>query len=187
MDIKPQMIVNQIGLLAKKIAKGLIYAFIALVALYLIFKAWEYKTESDQQQAIQASKTQLSENFVTLSQHVATYSPLLVGTSALTVVQRGANAPLFQYLLGSNYQEWISALEESSPLMYVGQQILGAGCQKLGCPIAQAAFVIDPVKGRIYAAMIEGGKTSYYGLAEGEIAPAAFEKWVSNQAVEGGK
>jgi hypothetical protein len=187
MDIKPQMILNQVGLLAKKIAKMLIYGFIALVLLYLIFKAWEYKAESDQQEAIKESQNQQSENFANVSQYVATYSPLVVGSSSLTFVQRSGNEPLFKYLLGSSYENFISALENSAPLVYVGSQILGSGCPKLGCAASQAAFVIDPSKGRIYAAMIESGKTSYFGLTGGQAAPPAFEKWAASPAVEGAK
>ena len=184
MDIKPQMIVNQIGLLAKKIAKVLIYAFIALVLLYIAFKAWEYQAESDQQQAVKVSQTQQSENFSNGSQYVATYSPLLVGSSSLSFVQRPNNEPLFKYLFGASYPNFITALEDSASLVYVGPQILGTGCQKLGCTVSQAALVIDPSKGRIYAALIEGVKVSYFGLAEGQAVPPAFEKWASTQIVE---
>ena len=187
MDIKPQMIVNRVGLLAKKIAKILIYGFIALVLLYLTFKAWEYKAESDQQESVKKSQTQQSEKFANVSQYVATYSPLVVGSSSLTFVERSGNEPLFKYLLGANYQNFISALENSTPLVYVGQQILGSGCPKLGCAASQAAFVIDPSKGRIYAALIENGKTSYFGLTEGQAVPPAFEKWATTPAVEGAK
>ena len=187
MDIKPQMIVNQVGLLAKKIAKILIYGFIALVLLYLIFKAWEYKAESDQQDAVKKTQTQQSEKFAIVSQYVATYSPLVVGSSSLTFVQRSGNEPLFKYLIGASYQNFISALENSASLIYMGSQILGSGCSKLGCAASQAAFVIDPSKGRIYAALIEGGKTSYFGLTEGQAVPPAFEKWASTPVVEGAK
>jgi len=187
MDIKPQMIVNRVGLFAKKIAKILIYAFIALVLLYLTFKAWEYKAESDQQESVKKSQTQQSEKFAIVSQYVATYSPLVVGSSSLTFVERSGNQPLFKYLLGANYQNFISALENSTPLVYVGQQILGSGCPKLGCAASQAALVIDPSKGRIYAALIENGKTSYFGLTEGQAVPPAFEKWATTPAVEGAK
>ena len=187
MDIKPQMILNQVGLLAKKIAKVLIYAFIALVLLYVAFKAWEYKTESDQQQAVKQSQTQQSEKFAIVSQYVATYSPLVVGSSSLTFVQRSGNEPLFKYLLGASYQNFISSLENSASLVYVGSQILGSGCLKLDCAASQAAFVIDPSKGRIYAALIESGKTSYFGLTEGQAVPPAFEKWASTPTVEGAK
>lgn len=187
MDIKPQMIVNQVGLLAKKIAKILIYGFITLVLLYLIFKAWEYKTESDQQAAVKESQAQQSEKFASVSQYVATYSPLVVGSSSLTFVQRSGNEPLFKYLLGANYQNFISALENSAALIYVGSQILGSGCSKLGCTVSQAAFIIDPSKGRIYAALIEDGKTRYFGLTEGQAVPSAFERWASTPAVEGAK
>jgi len=184
MDIKPQMIVNQIGLLVKTIAKILIYGFIALVLLYVIFKAWEYKAESDQQAAVKELQTQQSEKFANVSQYVATYSPLVVGSSSLTFVQRSGNEPLFKYLLGGSYQNFISALENSASLVYVGSQILGSGCPKLGCAASQAAFVIDPSKGRIYAALIEGGKTNYYGLTEGQAVPPAFEKWATTPAAE---
>ena len=187
MDIKPQMILNQVGLLAKKIAKVLIYAFIALVLLYVAFKAWEYKTESDQQQAVKQSQTQQSEKFANGSLYVATYSPLLVGSSSLTFVQRPNNEPLFKYLLGASYANFITALEDSASLVYVGPQILGTGCQKLGCAASQAALLIDPTKGRIYAALMEGGKPSYFGLSEGQVVPPAFEKWASAQVVEGAK
>jgi len=184
MDIKPQMIVNQVGLIAKKIAKVLIYAFIALVLLYIAFKAWEYQAESEQKQADKVSQTQHSEQFANGSQYVATYSPLLVGSSSLNFAQRPNNEPLFKYLLGASYPNFITALEDSASLVYVGPQILGTGCQKLGCAVAQAALVIDPSKGRIYAALIEGGKVSYFGLAEGQAVPPAFEKWASTQIVE---
>jgi len=187
MDIKPQMILNQVGLFAKKIAKILIYVFIALVLLYLVFKAWEYKAESDQLEAVKESQTQQSQKFIDVSQYVATYSPLVVGSSSLTFVQRSGHEPLFKYLLGASYQNFISALEKSSPLVYVGSQILGSGCAKLDCTASQAAFLIDPSKGRIYAALIESGKASYFGLAKDQVVPPAFEKWASVPAVEGAK
>ena len=47
--------------------------------------------------------------------------------------------------------------------------------------------MIDPSKGRIYAALIESGKTSYFGLTEGQAVPPAFEKWASTPTVEGAK
>jgi len=187
MDIKPQMIVNQVALLAKKIAKLLMYALAALVLLYLIFKGWEYKAESDQQQAAETLKIQQSEKFANLSKHSATYSPLVVGSSSLNFVKRGANESLFQYLLGDSHSKFIAALDEVFPLVYVGPQIFGSGCHKLGCIVSKAAFVIDPAKGRIYAGIIEDGKITYFGLAEGEAAPSAFEKWAVTPLAGGSK
>jgi hypothetical protein len=187
MDIKPQMIVNQVGLLAKKIAKVLMYALAALVLIYLIFKAWEYKAESDQVQASKTLLIQQGDKFVSMSKQIATYSPLVVGSPSLNFVQRGANEPLFQYLLGANYQNFITALGDGSPLVYAGSQILGSGCQKLGCAVSRAAFLIDPARGRIYASIIEDGKTSFYGLTEGETIPSALERWGSSQTAEGSK
>lgn len=184
---QPQMIVNQIGLIAKKIIKGLIFGLIALVLLYLFFKAWEYKADSDQQQAVKALQTQQSEKFANGSQYAATYSPLVVGSSSLSFVQRTANEGLFRYLLGGSYANFINALAESSPLVYVGSQVFGSGCEKLGCSVSQAALLIDPAKGRIYAALFENGKVAYFGLAEGQAIPPAFEKWASNQIAEGAK
>lgn len=187
MDIKPQMIVNQVALLAKKIAKLLMYALAALVLLYLAFKGWEYKEESDQQQAAKTLKIQQSENFANLTKHLATYSPLVVGSSSLNFVKRGANEPLFQYLLGGSYPKFIAALDEAYPLVYVGSQIFGSGCQKLACAVSQAAYVIDPAKGRIYAGIVEAGKPTYFGLAEGEAVPPAFKGWAVNPLAGGSK
>lgn len=177
MDSKPQTIVSQVVSLAKKIAKGLLYALAALVLIYFIFKAWEYTAESGQQKATKVLQGEQSEKFANLSRQIATYSPLAVGGSSLQFVKRAVNEPQFQYLLGGSYQTFITALEDSVALVYVGPSIFGAGCQKSGCALTQAAYLIDPDKGRIYAATIENGKTRYFGFTEGEAIPAAFEGW----------
>lgn len=179
MDSKPQTIVGRVVLLAKKIAKGLLYALAALVVIYFIFKVWEYTVESGQQQATRVLQGEQSEKFTNLSKQIATYSPLVVGSSSLQFAKRAINEPLFQYLLGSSYQNFITALETSAPLVYVGPFIFGSGCQKLGCAVSQAAYLIDPSKGRVYAATIENGKTRYFGFTEGEAIPPAFETWAT--------
>jgi hypothetical protein len=181
MDSKPQTIVSRVVLLAKKIAKGLLYALAALVVVYFIFKVWEYTAESGQQQATKVLRGEQSEQFTNLSKQIATYSPLVVGGSSLQFVKRAVNEPLFQNLLGSNYQTFITAMEDSVALVYVGPSIFGAGCQKLGCTLSRAAYLIDPSKGRVYAATIENGKTQYFGFTEGEAIPLAFESWATKQ------
>ena len=179
MDSKPQTIVSLVTILAKKIAKGLLYAFAALIVVYFIFKVWEYTAESGQQQATKVLQGEQSEQFKNLSKQIATYSPLVVGSSSLQFVKRPVNEPLFQYLLGGSYQLFMTALEDSEPLVYVGPFILGSGCQKLGCALSRAAYLIDPIKGRVYAATIENGKTRYFGFTEGEAIPPAFETWAA--------
>ena len=179
MDSKPQTIVSRVVLLAKKIAKGLLYALAVLVAVYFIFKVWEYTAESSQQQTTKVLQGEQSEQIKNLSKQIAPYSPLVVGTSSLQFAKRAGNEPLFQYLLGSGYQNFITALEDSSPIVYVGAFIFGSGCQKLGCTLSQAAYLIDPSKGRVYAATIENGKTQYFGFTEGEAILPAFESWAA--------
>jgi len=181
MDSKPKTIVSRVVSLAKKIAKGVLYALATLVVVYFAFKAWEYTAESGQQQATKVVQGEQSEQFANLSKQIAAYSPLVVGRSSLQFVKRPINEPLFQYLLGSSYQSFITALEDSVALVYVGPSIFGAGCQKLGCALSRAAYLIDPSKGRVYAAMIENGKTRYFGFAEGEAIPPAFESWATKQ------
>lgn len=181
MDSKPQTIQSRVVFLAKKIAKGLLYALAALVLVYFIFKVWEYTAESSQQEANKVLRGEQSEKFNNLSQQIATYSPLVVGSSSYQFAKRAINEPLFQYLLGSSYQNFMAALEDSLPLVYVGPAIFGSGCQKLGCALSQAAYLIDPSKGRVYAATIENGKTRYFGLTEGEAIPPAFEAWAAKQ------
>jgi hypothetical protein len=181
MDSKPQTIVGRAVSLAKKIAKGLLYALAALVLVYLAFKAWEYTAESGQQQATKVVQGEQSEQFTNLSKQIAAYSPLVVGSSSIQFVKRAVNEPLFQYLLGSNYQTFITAMEDGVALVYVGPSIFGAGCQKLGCTLSRAAYLIDPSKGRVYAAMIENGKMRYFGFTEGEAIPSAFESWATKQ------
>ena len=181
MDSKPKTIVSRVVSLAKKIAKGLLYALVALVLVYLAFKAWEYTVESGQQQATKVVQGEQSEKFTNLSKQIAAYSPLVVGSSSLQFVKRAVNEPLFQHLLGNNYQTFITALEDSVALVYVGPSIFGAGCQKSGCTLSRAAYLIDPSKGRVYAATIENGKTRYFGFTEGEAIPPAFESWATKQ------
>ncbi len=187
MDSKPQTIVSRVVSLAKKIAKGLLYALATLVVIYFIFKVWELTAESGQQQATKVVQGEQSEKFTNLSKQIAPYSPLVVGSSSLQFVKRAVNEPLFQYLLGSSYQTFITALEDSTPLVYVGPSIFGAGCQKLGCTLSQAAYLIDPSKGRVYAAMIENGKTRYFGFTEGEAILPAFETWAAKQIARDSK
>jgi hypothetical protein len=181
MDSKPQTIVGRVVSLAKIIAKGLLYSLVALVLLYLAFKAWEYTAESGQQQATKVVQGEQSEQFTNLSKQIVAYSPLVVGSPSIQFVKRAVNEPLFQQLLGSNYQAFITAMEDSVALVYVGPSIFGAGCQKLGCTLSRAAYLIDPSKGRVYAAMIENGKTRYFGFTEGEAIPPAFESWATKQ------
>ncbi len=187
MDSKPQTIVTRVMSLAKKIAKGLLYALATLVVIYFVFKVWEYTAESSQQQATKVVQGEQSEQFTNLSKQIATYSPLVVGGSSLQFVKRAINEPLFQYLLGSSYQTFITALEDSAPIVYVGPSIFGSGCQKLGCALSQAAYIIDPSKGRVYAAMIENGKTRYFGFTEGEAILPAFETWAAKQIARDSK
>jgi hypothetical protein len=187
MDSKPQTIVGRVTILAKKIAKGLLYAFAALIVVYFIFKVWEYTAESGQQQATKVLQGEQSEQFKNLSKQIATYSPLIVGSSSLQLVKRPVNEPLFQYLLGGSYQSFMTALEDSEPLVYVGPFILGSGCQKLGCTLSRAAYLIDPSKGRVYAATIENGKTRYFGFTEGEAISPAFETWATKPIAGGSK
>jgi len=179
MDSKPQTIVSRVVSLAKKIAKGLLYALAALIVVYFLFKVWEYTGESDQQQATKVLRAEQGEQFTNLSKQIAPYSPLVVGSSSLQFVKRAVNEPLFQYLLGNSYQTFITALEDSASIVYVGPFIFGSGCQKSGCALSQAAYIIDPSKGRVYAATIENGKTRYFGFTEGEPIPAAFESWAA--------
>ena len=181
MDSKSQTIVGRVVSLAKKIAKGLLYALVALVLVYFAFKAWEYTAESGQQQVTKVVQGEQSEKFTNLSKQIAAYSPLVVGSSSLQFVKRAVNEPLFQHLLGNNYQTFITALEDSVALVYVGPSIFGAGCQKSGCTLSRAAYLIDPSKGRVYAATIENGKTRYFGFTEGEAIPPAFESWATKQ------
>jgi hypothetical protein len=181
MDSKPQTIVSRVLILAKKIAKGLLYALAALIAVYFIFKVWEYTAESGQQQATKVVQGEQSEKFTNLSKQIVAYAPLVVGSSSIQFVKRAVNEPLFQQLLGNNYQTFITALEDSVALVYVGPSIFGAGCQKLGCTLSRAAYLIDPSKGRVYAATIENGKTTYFGFTEGEAIPPAFESWATKQ------
>jgi len=181
MDSKPQTIVSRVVFLAKKIAKALLYALAALVVVYFIFKVWEYTAESSQQQATKVVQGEQSEQFTNLSKQIVAYSPLVVGSSSIQFVKRAVNEPLFQQLLGNNYQTFITAMEDSVALVYVGPSIFGAGCQKLGCTLSRAAYLIDPSKGRVYAAMIENGKTRYFGFTEGEAIPPAFESWATKQ------
>jgi hypothetical protein len=181
MDSKPKTIVSRVVSLAKKIAKGLLYALAALVVVYLAFKAWEYSVEIGQQQATKVLQSEQSEKFTNLSKQIAAYSPLVVGSPSLQFVTRAVNEPLFQHLLGNNYQTFITALEDSVALVYVGPSIFGAGCQKSGCTLSRAAYLIDPSKGRVYAATIENGKTRYFGFTEGEAIPPAFESWATKQ------
>jgi len=187
MDSKPQTILSRVVLLAKKIAKGVLYALAALVLVYFIFKVWEYTAESGQQQATKVLQGEQREQFTNLSKQIATYSPLVVGSPSLQFVKRPINEPLFQYLLGSSYQTFINALEDSAPIVYVGPSIFGSGCQKLGCALSQAAYIIDPSKGRVYAATIENGKTRYFGFTEGEAILPAFETWAAKQIARDSK
>jgi hypothetical protein len=168
-------------LLAKKIAKVLLYALVALITAYAIFKVWEYTAEIEQQQATRVLQSEQSEKFTNLGRQIATYSPLAVGGSSLQFVKREVNEPQFQHLLGSSYQTFITALEDSVALVYVGPSIFGSGCQKLGCTLSRAAYLIDPSKGRVYAATIENGKTRYFGFTEGEAILPAFESWATKQ------
>jgi len=95
MDSKPQTILSLVTILAKKIAKGLLYAFAALIVVYFIFKVWEYTAESGQQQATKVLQGEQSEQLKNLSKQIATYSPLIVGSSSLQFVKRPVNEPLF--------------------------------------------------------------------------------------------
>lgn len=183
MDSKPQTIQSRIVFLAKKIAKGLLYALAALVLIYFIFKVWEYTAESSQQKVTKVVQGEQSEKFKNLSKQIATYAPLAVGSPSYYFVKRAENEALFQNLLGSSYQNFMIALEDSAPLVYVGPIIFGSGCPKLGCMLSQAAYLIDPSKGRIYAATMEDGKTRYFGFTEGEAIPPAFEGWAAKQIV----
>lgn len=181
MDSKPQTIQSRVVFLAKKIAKGLLYALAALVLVYFAFKVWEYTAESGQKETAKVLRGEQSESITSLSRQIASYSPLVVGGSSYHFAKRALNEPLFQYLLGSSYQNFIAALEDSLPLVYVGPAIFGSGCQKSGCALSQAAYLIDPSKGRVYAALKENGKTQYFGFTEGEAILPVFEGWAAKQ------
>ena len=184
MDNKPETKLNPVGLIAKKVAKGFAYALLVLLLIYAAFKVWEYQAESDHQQTTKILNQQKYEAFLDLSKYQAAYSPLIVGGSSLAFAKLGIGESIFSNLLGVDYPVFIGSLEESAPIVYVGPQILGSGCNKSDCTVSKAAFLIDPAKGRMYAGMVTNGKSKYYGLADGEPVPVALGKWSSAEALE---
>ncbi|QWD64596.1 hypothetical protein [Polynucleobacter sp. MWH-UH2A] len=172
---------------AKFVLKGVALFIILLILLYAGFKAWEYQTVESKRAENVAHQNRLKNQYEDLARDQVSYIPLMVGSPSLDYVQRGNGESIFAYLLGSNYKLYQELMEDSGQIVYVGKQILGAGCKKQGCADGEAAFVVDPESSRYYAAINQDGKVEYYGIEDGSPAPVAFQKWHGSQTIEGAK
>ena len=187
MDLSLKTLFMSIGSLGSKLLKLLAALILLGVISYFGFKGWEYKSELDENAHHAELQAQEQKRFAVLSRHLATYAPLMVGTSSLGFIQAGNGKTTFEILMGEDYSALLTAIGKSKQMVYVGPQILGVGCASEDCLSTQAAFVIDPTLGKVYAAITEDGKPIYYGLVEGSPIPPAFEKWNGFQKVEGGR
>ena len=187
MDLSLKTLLMSIGSLGSKLLKLLAFLLLLGVISYLGFKGWEYNSELDENAHKAELQTQQQKRFGILSKHLATYAPLMVGTSSLGFVQVGNGKTTFEILMGEDYSALLAALEKSKQMVYVGPQILGVGCASEDCLTTQGAFVIDSALGKVYAAITEDGKPIYYGVVDGSPIPPAFEKWNGFQKAEASK
>ena len=155
----------------------MLYILIVLVLAYISFKVWEFKGEYEKEQAEKILSKEQEIQFEDLRKNLATYAPLLVGSPSSVLAKRENGKFLLNYMLGTDMGAFQAAFEESTPILYVGSQILGAGCKKQDCAESDAAFVIDPATSKLYLALRKGGELTYYGLEDSKTIPVAFEKW----------
>lgn len=185
MDKKPPQFISKATSLARKLLKAFLFLCLFLVLLYAAFKFWEYKSIADKKSELASVRSEQKHQYEVISDDVAMSAPLFIGTSSVDFVRRGKREFIFKYLLGEDFQVFLEAMEQSSPLVFSGNLIFGSGCKKQNCGELRAAYLLDTDRNEFIAAILENGKPIYYGLAEGKSVPAPFEKWASIQAVEG--
>jgi hypothetical protein len=177
MPKQPIPIALKLKKLVINLIKWIFYGLIILVLAYASFKVWEYKGEYEKEKTAKILANEQEIQFEDLRKNLATYAPLLVGSPSSLLTTRANGKFILAYMLGADIEAFQDAFEESLPIVYVGSQILGAGCKKSDCAEFNAAFVIDPATSKLYLALRKGGELSYYGLKDGETIPIAFEKW----------
>jgi len=177
MPKQPLSIAVKLKKLVINVIKWILYALIILVLAYASYKVWEYKGEyeGDKKAKILAKEQEIQ--FEDLRKNLATYAPLLVGSPSSVLATRANGKFILAYMLGADIEAFQEAFEESVPIVYVGSQILGAGCKKSDCTESNAAFVVEPATNRIYLALRKGGELTFYGLEDSKTIPLAFEKW----------
>ena len=159
------------------VTKWILYGLIILVLAYASFKVWEYKGEYEKEKTAKILAKEQQIEFDDLRKNLATYAPLLVGSPYSVLTTRANGKFMLAYMLGAEIEAFQNAFEESMPIIYVGNQILGAGCKKSGCEEFSAAFVIEPANGKLFLALRRGGELTFYGLEDSKTIPLAFEKW----------
>jgi hypothetical protein len=177
MPKQPLSIAAKIRKLVINVTKWFLYALIILVLAYASFKAWEYKGEYEREKTAKIIAKEQEIEFDDLRKNLATYAPLLVGSSSSILTTRANGKFILAYMLGAEVESFQNAFEESVPIIYVGSQILGAGCKKSDCDEFSAAYVIEPANGKLYLALRKGGELTFYGLEDSRTIPLAFEKW----------
>lgn len=178
------MIVAKAKALAKFILKGIAYFLALLILLYVGFKFWEYQVVESKQAERAAFQSRQKNKFESIARDQASYAPLMVGAPSFEYMKDGNREFIFSYLLTADYKVFQEAMEDSAQMIYVGKQILGAGCKPQACSEVEAAFVVDPDTSQYYAALSQNGKVTYYGVEEGKQTPAAFKKWHGSQIME---
>jgi hypothetical protein len=177
MPIQPISLAAKIRKLVINIAKWVLFTLIILVLAYAAFKVWEYKGEYEREKTAKILAKEQEIQFNDLRKNLATYAPLLVGSPSSVLSTRTNGKFILAYMLGADIEAYQDALEESAPIIYVGNQILGAGCKKSDCEEFNAAFLIDPSASTLYLALKKGGELTFYGLEDSKTIPLAFEKW----------
>jgi len=177
MPKQPISIAAKIRKLVMNVIKWILYALIILVLAYASFKAWEYKGEYEKEKTSKILAKEQQIEFDDLRKNLATYAPLLVGSPSSVLTTRANGKFILAYMLGAEVEAFQNAFEESAPIIYVGNQILGAGCKKSNCDELNAAFVIEPANGKFFIALRKGGELTFYGLEDSKTIPLAFEKW----------
>jgi hypothetical protein len=177
MPKQPLSAAAKIRKLVINVTKWIFYALIILVLAYVSFKVWEYKGEYEKEKTAKILAKEQEIQFNDLKKNLATYAPLLVGSPSSVLTTRANGKFILAYMLGADIEAFQDAFEESLPIVYVGSQILGAGCKKLDCGEFSAAFVIEPATSRLYLALRKGGELTFYGLEDSKSVPLAFEKW----------
>ncbi|MBU3598355.1 hypothetical protein ICN22_08290 [Polynucleobacter sp. AP-Basta-1000A-D1] len=177
MPKQPISTAAKIRKLVMNFTKWLLYVLLILVLAYASFKVWEYKGEYEKEKEAKILAKEQEIEFNDLRKNLATYAPLLVGSPSSILTTRANGKFILAYMLGAEVEAFQNAFEESIPIIYVGSQLLGAGCKKSDCEESSAAFVIEPANGKVYLALRKGGELTFYGLEDSKTIPLAFEKW----------
>lgn len=85
-------------------------------------------------------------------------------------------------LLGRRYSDFYHSIDVQMPITKVGDFLLSSGCLPHSCTINEAAFAIDMVNKRLYAAIFDKDKSTAYFNEDKKPTPQVLLDWSKERA-----